>query len=220
MAVGFERMTRRLLTAAQQERTDDDLLSGLLDSLLVVRPDLAAEVEATRLGAGLRGDDFWTRSSTPHLTCSTMVVDRDSRVVLTLHKRHGTWQQVGGHPAAGERDPRESALREASEETGLRSILLIPVPVDLSIHTAECPVGENNLHHDLCFIALTRDSDLVRSPESRALEWVPAARVDDFTGSSRVRFLTDLAASVAAVVEWSDVPHGRGVARANALHGH
>jgi 8-oxo-dGTP pyrophosphatase MutT (NUDIX family) len=218
--VDLEHMASRVVAVAQRERAAaGNTLDDLLDALIVVRPDLTAVAEQTRLEACARGNDFWNRSSVPHLTCSTMVVDRDGTVVLTLHARYGTWQQVGGHPADGERDPCESALREAVEETGLRAMLLVPVPVDLSIHVARCPAEEDNLHHDLCFIALTGGGDLVRTPESRELERVAAARVGDLTSSNRVQFLSELAASVAAVVDWTYVPRNRGVARASVLDG-
>ncbi|MEO1365548.1 MAG: NUDIX domain-containing protein, partial [Acidobacteriota bacterium] len=69
-----------------------------------------------------------------HLTASALVVDEALQsVVLLHHKKLGRWLQPGGH-CDGDANLAGVAWREASEETGLDHLELVPRIFDLDIH--------------------------------------------------------------------------------------
>jgi 8-oxo-dGTP pyrophosphatase MutT (NUDIX family) len=114
-----------------------------------------------------------------HLTGSGFVVDAArERVLLLHHGRLGRWLQPGGH-GEGEIDPREIALREIEEETGLSQADLVPFPderiLDVDVHLIPARPGEpEHPHLDLRYGFLARVGAAPRlSEESRALQWFP-----------------------------------------------
>ena len=59
-------------------------------------------------------------------------------MLLTHHRKLDRWLQLGGH-SDGESDPRQVALREAQEESGLARFRFLPeasdpLPLDLDVH--------------------------------------------------------------------------------------
>jgi 8-oxo-dGTP pyrophosphatase MutT (NUDIX family) len=115
-----------------------------------------------------------------HLTGSAFILDAARvRVLLLHHGKLGRWLQPGGH-GEGEIDPREIALREIEEETGLRRTGLLPCPdpliLDVDVHgIPACPGEPAHLHLDLRygFVAGVGAAPRV-SAESRELRWFPA----------------------------------------------
>jgi 8-oxo-dGTP pyrophosphatase MutT (NUDIX family) len=124
-----------------------------------------------------------------HLTGSAWVVNRAGTKVLLLH--HGKlnrWLQPGGH-ADGDFDLASVALREAQEESGLSSLVLLhPHIFDLDIH--EIPPHKSepaHLHFDARFILQADESEpLVLSEESNALAWVELSKLSQFTQEESV----------------------------------
>ncbi len=96
-------------------------LSEALDSY---RPSNGQELaDLGRIRAALGTEDIFSRSSRLHVTASALVVHPPSRrVLLRWHTKMERWMQVGGHFDPGETDPRQVALREAYEETGLSDL--------------------------------------------------------------------------------------------------
>ena len=95
-------------------------------------PDGAAEqADVARIAAALAAGDVWARSTPLHVTGSAIVVHPPTnRVLLRWHERYGIWNHVGGHADDDEQDPWVTALREATEETGLRDLRPFPGPED------------------------------------------------------------------------------------------
>jgi 8-oxo-dGTP pyrophosphatase MutT (NUDIX family) len=124
-----------------------------------------------------------TRACLPdHLTASTLVVSADgAAVLLTLHAKAQAWFQFGGHCEPADATLADAALREALEESGLPTLELDPVPVQLSEHAVPfCggPVGEGErvTHHlDVRFVAVApADAVHAVSEESLDVRWWPA----------------------------------------------
>jgi len=109
-----------------------------------------------------------------HLTGSSFILDAErARVLLLHHARLDRWLQPGGH-GEGETDPREIALREAQEETGLEG----PSPLgnglfDVDVHPIPARPGEpEHLHLDLRYAFVAAAGAVPRlSHESRSLRW-------------------------------------------------
>ncbi len=119
-----------------------------------------------------------------HITGSAWIVDSTTKVVLlTHHAKLNKWLQPGGH-ADGDPDVLQVALREASEETGLKSLRLrTPVIFDIDIHTIPARKDfPEHLHFDVRFLLeADRHEPLVITHESNDLQWVALDRLADYT---------------------------------------
>lgn len=119
-----------------------------------------------------------------HLTGSALVVDDDrERVLLMLHSKLGLWLQPGGH-ADGEGELSAVALREAEEETGIVGLRVATPPVDCDVHRIPArPAEPEHLHLDVRYVVLApRDAEVVGNHESRALQWVTLAELEELAG--------------------------------------
>ena len=103
-----------------------------------------------------------------HVTGSAVVVGRRG-TVLHLHKRLNRWLQPGGHLDPGEA-PSEAALREATEETGLR--LRHPDAGPHLVHLDVHPAALGHTHLDLRYLLVGDDADPSPPPgESPHVRW-------------------------------------------------
>jgi len=134
-----------------------------------MRDRLAAFVE-------LHPDAFERRLTIGHVTASAWVVDPSrTRTLLTRHRKLGKWLQLGGH-VDGDPDLRAGALREAREESGLRSLRFADDAIyDLDVHAIPARQSEpEHEHYDVRFALFADPSEpLVLSDESEELAWIP-----------------------------------------------
>jgi 8-oxo-dGTP pyrophosphatase MutT (NUDIX family) len=99
-----------------------------------------------------------------HITGSAWIVERNpispdqQRILLIHHRKLDRWLQPGGH-ADGNPDVAAVALREAREETGLRSLRFMakqerqPPIFDVDIHAIPVRGHEpQHLHYDIRFL--------------------------------------------------------------------
>lgn len=125
---------------------------------------------------------MWRECAAGHLTASTAVLDASrSRVLLTLHAKVKAWLQLGGHCEPGDVTLADAALREATEESGIGGLRLLPEPVRLDRHAVRChPRG--SWHLDVQYVAIAPDGARhAVSDESDDLRWFP---VDDLPESA------------------------------------
>ncbi|MGW5350080.1 NUDIX hydrolase [Streptomyces sp. NPDC004031] len=112
---------------------------------------------------------LWKPCEAGHITASALVVDPPrERVLLTLHAKIKIWLQMGGHCEPEDGALAQSALREATEESGLAGLrLLAPQPVRLDRHLTPCA-----WHLDVQYAALAPEGAApVMSDESLDLKW-------------------------------------------------
>jgi 8-oxo-dGTP pyrophosphatase MutT (NUDIX family) len=108
----------------------------------------------------------------PHLTASALIVDPvRRRVLLCLHRRLDMWAQTGGHCEPGDVSLAASALREATEESGIAGLTVSAEPIGLDVHPVRCRYGPSE-HFDVRYAVLAApDAVETCSAESKALGW-------------------------------------------------
>ncbi|MFF3450657.1 NUDIX hydrolase [Streptomyces sp. NPDC002667] len=134
-------------------------------------------------------DGMWKACHAGHLTASALVIDPSrGRVLLTLHRKLRMWLQMGGHCEPGDTTLAEAALREATEESGVEGLTLLPGgPVTLDRHAIPAPC---HWHLDVQYAALApAEAVETISDESLDLRWFAYDEVADVADASVVRLL-------------------------------
>ncbi|MEO3814730.1 NUDIX domain-containing protein [Sphaerisporangium sp. B11E5] len=122
-------------------------------------------------------DAMWRSCAAGHLTATTAVLSHDgAMVLLTHHPKARMWLPMGGHCEPGDASLARAALREATEESGIAGLRLLPGPLALDRHRVWCH-PPHSWHLDVEYGAVAPPgAEFVRSEESLELRWVP---VDD-----------------------------------------
>ncbi|WP_328671309.1 NUDIX hydrolase [Streptomyces sp. NBC_00328] len=134
-------------------------------------------------------DGMWKSCQAGHLTASALVMDPSrGRVLLTLHRKLRMWLQMGGHCEPGDSTLADAALREATEESGIEGLTLLPGgPVTLDRHAIPAPC---HWHLDVQYAALApADAVEAISDESLDLRWFAYDEVAEAADDSVVRLL-------------------------------
>ncbi|MFD4674238.1 NUDIX hydrolase [Lentzea sp. NPDC058450] len=127
-------------------------------------------------------EDACMRSCEPgHITASALVLDATAEhALLTLHPRVGRWLQLGGHCEPEDSTLAGAALREATEESGMRGLRIEPTPIHLDVHPITCSLGKPTRHFDVRFLVRAPvGAQPVRSAESVDLQWWPLDSLPD-----------------------------------------
>ncbi|MCX5368096.1 MULTISPECIES: NUDIX hydrolase [unclassified Streptomyces] len=136
---------------------------------------------------GAHPDGMWKACGDGHVTASALVIDPErGRVLLTLHKKMRMWLQMGGHCEPADESVRAAALREATEESGIGGLALLPGgPVRLDRHPTPCA-----WHYDVQYAALAPAGAVEAiSDESLDLRWFAYDEVAGVADESVVRLL-------------------------------
>jgi 8-oxo-dGTP pyrophosphatase MutT (NUDIX family) len=125
-------------------------------------------------------DGMFRHCQPEHLTGSALVVrvheDGEGEVLLVHHAKAGKWLQTGGHCEPADATLAEAALREAREESGIESLTVDPVPLQLSRHRVPfCgPPPQGGHHLDVQFLAhAVADAKIQVGADDDEARWFP-----------------------------------------------
>ncbi|MFB4195872.1 NUDIX hydrolase [Streptomyces carpaticus] len=165
----LHRDAARVLTAWEAPDGEQDKLRAAYTDHLAAHPD-----------------GMWKSCGAGHLTASALIVDPErEHVLLTLHRKLRMWLQTGGHCEPADRSLAGAALREATEESGVPGLRLLPEPVNLDRHDTPCAT-----HLDVQYAALAPSGARETvSEESLALRWFGYEEVREVADASVVRLL-------------------------------
>lgn len=125
-----------------------------------------------------RQDRFWQRSTLEgHTTGSAWIVTPNRRQALLIHHRKlNRWLQPGGHTDADDLSLLHTALREATEESGITTLQVVsPIIFDVDVHLIpEKGAEPAHLHYDVRFLLEAHPSapHQPANQEIKNLEWV------------------------------------------------
>ncbi|MFE1688203.1 NUDIX hydrolase [Streptomyces albidoflavus] len=134
-------------------------------------------------------DGMYKPCEAGHLTASALVLDPShGQALLTLHRKLNMWLQMGGHCEPEDTSVARAALREATEESGIPGLELLPGgPVRLDRHAIPAPC---NWHLDIQYAALApAGAAAAISDESLDLRWFAYDEVAGVADASVVRLL-------------------------------
>lgn len=114
-----------------------------------------------------------------HITASAWLLNnKTSHALLMHHSKLNIWVQLGGH-CDGDFNPLAVAIKEASEESGLSSIVPIQKKIfDIDIHLIpENGNKKSHYHYDVRFLLkVENDEKIQRNHESKELRWIDMDR--------------------------------------------
>lgn len=129
---------------------------------------------------------FTRQSELAHLTASAWIVNADrTKVLMAYHNIMQSWAWLGGH-ADGETDLLKVALREAQEESGVRSVK--PVMEDvysvevLTVdgHVKRGAYVNSHLHLNVTYLLEADEGEelFVKADENSGVKWIPIDEVE------------------------------------------
>lgn len=124
-----------------------------------------------------------------HLTASAWILDKTfQKCLLIHHAKLQRWFQAGGHIEPEDTSLEQAALREATEETGLKNLETVsghPQIWDIDIH----PIPENkqmpaHLHLDIRFAFVATDEEfLPQLAEITDVKWINLSEMPHYNDS-------------------------------------
>lgn len=122
---------------------------------------------------------FLRENELAHMTASAWVINHDrSKVLMVYHKIYNSWSWTGGH-ADGETDLLSVALREVTEETGVKHV----TPVSEDIFSLEVLTVDghekrgryvpSHLHMNITYLLEADDTEslVICEEENKAVAW-------------------------------------------------
>lgn len=116
-----------------------------------------------------------------HITSSGYIVNKDrSKVLMIYHKLYNSWAWTGGH-ADGDDNLLHVAIKEAQEETGLKTVkAVIPDILGIDVlnvngHIKKGEYVSSHLHLSLSYLLEANEEDelIVNEEETEGVKWIP-----------------------------------------------
>lgn len=137
-------------------------------------------------------DPFNSENSAGHVTASAWILDVSlQNTLLTHHAKLQRWFQLGGHVEPHDETIMSAAMREATEESGLKDLKLRDetgvFDVDVHLIPANKKGMPDHFHYDIRFFFTTDfPHDMVVSEESLDLAWVPLSQAIEISANASI----------------------------------
>ena len=135
-------------------------------------------------------DDLLTRDNEiVHITSSGFVVNKNKDKVLMVHHNiYNSWSWTGGH-ADGDEDLLFVAIKEVTEETGVKNIF--PVSEDILAldilpvlgHIRKGKYVSPHLHISVAYLIEADENEplVVKPDENSGVQWIPIEEIDTYS---------------------------------------
>jgi len=142
-------------------------------------------------------DTILTRANRfAHMTASSMIFNRErSKVLMVWHNIYRSWSWTGGH-ADGEDDLLAVALREAREETGVRTLRVLGGLASVDVlpvwgHVKRGEYVSSHLHLNFSYLFEADESEVLRikADENSRVGWLEIGRLREFVSESDINML-------------------------------
>jgi 8-oxo-dGTP pyrophosphatase MutT (NUDIX family) len=145
-------------------------------------------------------DGTWRSCAPAHVTASAAIIDPAAhRILLVKHRKVGRWLQPGGHCEPGDATLGEAALREATEESGIVGLRVLPGIIQVDRHPAPCQPGVVEAHLDVRYLVVAPAGAVpLVSDESDDVRWFGWEELPEGIEPTIVEMLTAARASLAA----------------------
>lgn len=130
-----------------------------------------------------------------HITSSAFVVNKTKdKVLMVYHNIYNSWSWTGGH-ADGEEDLLAVAIREVSEETGVKNIQ--PVISDIFSLDILTVIGHikrgkyvaPHLHLSIAYLVEVDENQklVVKEDENSGVKWIPIEEVNTYSNEPHMQ---------------------------------
>lgn len=117
-------------------------------------------------------DDIFTRENkVMHMSASSWIVNQDfTKILMCYHKIYDSYSWTGGH-ADGDTDLKQVAIKEAKEETGIKTVKLLSDDIfSLEVLTVDGHIKKgsyvsSHLHLNVTYLLQADDRELLRIKE-------------------------------------------------------
>lgn len=140
-------------------------------------------------------DNLLTRENPlAHITSSGYIVNRERTKVLMIHHNiYNTWSWTGGH-ADGDSDLLGVAMKEATEETGVKNIkpitseILSLDVIEVLGHIKRGEYVSAHLHLNVCYLLEADENDelIIKKDENSGVRWLPINELDKYSSESHM----------------------------------
>ena len=122
-----------------------------------------------------------------HITSSGYIVNKDkTKVLMIYHNIYNSWSWTGGH-ADGDEDLLYVAIKEAKEETGIKSVKPITDEIcSIEILTVNSHIKRGNfvsahLHLSVAYILEADENEelFIKEDENSGVRWIPIDEIED-----------------------------------------
>lgn len=130
-----------------------------------------------------------------HFTASNWIVNKDrTKILMIYHNIYKSWAWVGGH-ADGDADLLHVALKEATEETGLKNFKVLDdgfFGIQILTVDSHMKMGKfvsSHLHFDCCFLLEADENEplQIKEDENSGVEWIDINKVVDITNEDNMK---------------------------------
>lgn len=133
-----------------------------------------------------------------HMTSSSVIINKEHTKMLMIHHNiYNTWTWTGGH-CDGEEDLLKLALREANEETGIKSCQPLGGigSIDILVVQSHIKRGKYvnaHLHLNVAYVfeADEKEALILNEDETSGLKWVALRDVSHHSGEAEIIYVYD-----------------------------